>query len=230
MDRIGYAAVNVGDRELALGYDEFMSRAKGVSYPFISANIVRRDTQEPVFPPYAIVQATSPDGKARLKVGVLGATRYNPLFLKAGPGNSNLVIVKPEEVLPRYIDEVRAKSDVVILLAALHKEEAKRIVRRVPGIRFVVAAYGGIITAREEKEAGAWLLYAGNQGKRVGETRVFLGGDHEVLAAETYMHLLTARYPHDQKMLDFVNRVAAEVQKTKTQAQAATTAGSQASK
>jgi 2',3'-cyclic-nucleotide 2'-phosphodiesterase (5'-nucleotidase family) len=234
MSRLGYAVVNVGDRDLSMGYDEFRARTAGATFPFVSSNLVRQDTREPVFDPYRVVDAVSPDGSRKLRVGVIGATRYNPLFLKAGPEQSNLVIVKPVESVKRVIDEVREKSDVIVLLAALHKEEAKRIVRAVPEIDFVVGSYGGIITARDEKEGETWLLYSGNQGKRVGETRVYLDDAKSITSVVTNLYLLGARYPANQPMLEFVERTHAEIEELKRnaggEAVAAPTAGQAASR
>ncbi len=230
MDQLGYAAANVGDRELVIGYDAFVKRTAGARLPFISSNIVRQDTAEPVFKPYTVVKAKSPDGSASLKVGLVGATRFNPLFLKAGPEGSNLVIAKPEEALPQYVEEVRKQADVVVLLAALHKEEARRIVQSVPGIDLVVGAYGGMISVREEKAGDAWLLYAGNQGKRVGETRVYLQADRRIQSAETYLHMLSAVYPSNQPMLDYVNGIHAELKALKGGGQATATTGTQAAR
>lgn len=208
MSRIGYRVVNVGDRDLRMGYEEFAKWTEPARFPFVSANIVRRDTQQPVFDPFTIVELSSSDGGRPLRVGVVGVARFNPLFLKSGPDGSSLVIVKGEEVVGRYVSELRSKVDLVVLLAALHKEEAKRIVRSAPGIDFVVGSYGGMISAREEIEGSTRLLYAGNQGKRLGETRVYLDDQGQVLSADTYMHYLTARYPSDQAMLDHVARVS----------------------
>jgi len=200
----------------------------------VSSNVVRQDTQEPVFDPYGVVEAVSPDGSRKLRVGVIGATRYNPLFLKAGPEQSNMVIVKPVESVKRYIGEVRERSDVVVLLAALHKEEARRIVQAVPEIDFVVGSYGGIITTQDEKEGETWLLYSGNQGKRVGETRVYLDDSNGITSVATNLYLLSARYPANQPMLDFVERTHAEIKELEQaadgEAAAAPAAGQAASR
>ena len=218
MSLLGYDVVNVGDRDLRLGYAEFLKRTEKASFPFVSANVVRRDTKEPVFAPYKIVEATSADGANSIKVGVIGAARYNPLFLKTGPDGSSLVILKGEESIGRYVTELRPQVDLVVLLAALHKEEAKRIVRAAPGIDFVVGSYGGMITTQDELEGSTRLLYAGNQGKRLGETRVYLGDERQVLSAETHLHYLTARYPGDPAMLEHVARVAKQAAIAKKQA------------
>jgi 2',3'-cyclic-nucleotide 2'-phosphodiesterase (5'-nucleotidase family) len=218
MSRLGYAACNVADRELALGYDAFVERTQGASFPFLSANIVRQDTQQPVFKPYVTVTATSPNGAVSHNVGLIGATRFNPLFLKAGPEGSSLVIAKPEDVLARYVEAVRKEADLVVLLAALHKEEAKRIVSKVPGIDFVVGAYGGMVTLEDEKAGpSTWIGYAGNQGKRVGETRLYLNAERQVASVNTTMHLLSAVYPSDPAMLGFVNQVLADLANRKSE-------------
>ncbi len=222
MGRMGYQAVNVGDRDLNMGYEEFARRTAGAEFPFVSSNIVRRDSKEPVFDPYVIVEIASPDGGRRLKVGVIGVARFNPLFLKSGPDGGNLVILKGEEVVGRYVAEIRPQVDLVVLLAALHKEEAKRIIRAAPGIDLVVGSYGGMITAHEELEGSTRLLYAGNQGKRVGETRVYLDEQGTIRSADTIMHYLTGRFPANQAMLELVNRVSERAAIAKKEAAEAT--------
>ena len=212
MERLGYQVINVGDRDLNRGYDTFKARTAGVKIPFVSSNIVRQDNGNPVFNPYTIVEAKSKSGN-KIKVGVIGASRYNPLFLKSGPGDSKLVIKKAEDTVPEYVKSLQGKVDVIVLLAALHKTEAQRIVQAAPGIDFVISNYGGIVTAQQEKVGKTELLYSGNQGKRVGETRVyFADGSKTVQSTRTTMHMLTARYPHDEAMLRFVN---AELKKAK---------------
>lgn len=224
MGRLGYAAVNVGDRELVTGYDDFMKKAQAASFPFVSTNFVRQDTKEPVFKPYVIVEAKG-KGKTPVRVGVLGVVRYNPVFQKAGPGTSNVVIAQPIEMLQKYLPEVRKKADVVVLLASLHKDDARAIARGLPGIDFVLGAFSGIVTAQDEVEGKTHLRYTGNQGKHVGESRVSLGADRQVVSVTHYTHMLQARYPNDDTMLAFVNRALAKIHEDQKPAQAPATGG-----
>ena len=214
MGKLGYRAANVGLRDLNLGYDAFMKRIKGAAFPFISSNVVQKDTGEPVFKPYVILDVEMSAGR-KLKVGVLGAVRYNPVFLKAGPDDSNLVIARPETMIGRFLPEVREKSDIVVLLAALHREDAKTIAGKVEGIDFVLGAYGGAFSVRDEVVGNTWIFYTGNQGKRVGETRLFFNGQGEMAKPLSYMHYLTNRYPDKQEMLDFVSSVVVKVNAAK---------------
>ena len=210
MNRLGYRASNVGERDLVLGYDAFVARIAGAKFPFISTNIIRKDTGKPVFAPYEVFEVARPTGDP-VRIGVLGVARFNPIFLKSGPENSNLVIRKPEEAVAEYLGEVRGKADVVELLAALHKEDARAIVRALPGIDVVIGSYGGMYTTRDEREGDTVLAYSGNQGKRVGETRLFLGDDRKILSTTTFLYFLTAAYPAIDEWTAYVSTVAASV-------------------
>jgi 2',3'-cyclic-nucleotide 2'-phosphodiesterase (5'-nucleotidase family) len=207
MVRLGYRAANVGERDLSLGYDEFVRRTEHADFPFVSANIVRRDTREPVFDPYLILDVETEASDEPVRVGVLGVVRFNPVFLRSGPDDSDLVILPPLEAVKRYVEEVRERSDVVVLLAAIHRDDAHIIAKEVPGIDIVLGSYGSIYSTREETEGDTLICYAGNQGRRVGESRVFVDEGGKVERVTSFMHILTARYPSDPEMQDYVMEV-----------------------
>jgi 2',3'-cyclic-nucleotide 2'-phosphodiesterase (5'-nucleotidase family) len=208
MERLGYQAANVGEREVRIGYDDFQKRVKSSRLQFVSANFVLQETQQPVFSPHIVVDAVAPDGQTRRRVGVVGAVRYNPLFLKDGPEGKKMVIAHPVERVRKEVEALRAKKvDLVVLLVSMHKDDARRIAAEVEGIDYILGAYGGTVTAFAEKEGDCSILYCGNQGKNVGETRIFLGAQGGVARDTTHMHLLTGAYPADPEMLHFVQSV-----------------------
>jgi 2',3'-cyclic-nucleotide 2'-phosphodiesterase (5'-nucleotidase family) len=210
MGRLGYSVVNVGDRDIRMGYPDFAARTAGLPFTFVSANIVDRVTQRPIFKPHAIVEMPAAEGGGVLRVGVVGAVRFNPVFLKAGPDGGNIVIVHPLDRVRAEVEALRAQHvHVVVLLAALHKNDAVALAREVPGIDFVFGSYGGLVTTTEERHGDATLLYCGNRGQRLGETRVFLK-EGAIAGAQSKLHTLTRHYPADQAMLDFVNTVPRE--------------------
>jgi 2',3'-cyclic-nucleotide 2'-phosphodiesterase (5'-nucleotidase family) len=211
MKKLGYKAVNIGERDLNLGYDDFIKRTKGLPMSFISTNIVKQGTKEPVFSPFAVVDVKGTSGE-RVRVGVLGVDRYSPVWQKAGPSETNLAMASPADMIATYLPEVRAKSDVIVLLAALSKEDAHELAKQFPDIDLVLGAYGGIISTVEETEGRARIYYTGNQGKRIGESRITLDAKRRVADVTSYLHFLTAHYPEDKAMQD---SIAAIVAKTK---------------
>ncbi len=211
MDKLGYAVANVGERDLALGYEEFRKKTAGIGIRFVSSNVVRQDSREPVFEPHAILDVPRGAGKPPLRVGVLGVTRYSPVWLKQGPDGSSLVIAPPLDMVRRYLPEIRPECDVVVLLAALSNADAHRIAREVPGLDLVLGSYGGVVSTVEEIEGSTRIVYTGNQGQRVGETRIYLGSSRPQgpLSSDSYIHHLSARYPDDESFRAFVQEALA---------------------
>ena len=214
MVRLGYRVVNVGERDLILGFDEFQRRTAGLPLSFVSINIVKQGSTDPVFKPYTVLDVPGPGGKP-VRVGVFGAVRFNPVWQKAGPGGENMAIVSPLDAAKRYVPELRQKSDVVVFLAALSKDDSQRIAQEVPGIDFVLGAYGGIYNTLDETVGETHVIYTGNQGKRIGETRIFVGEDRRVRQSVSFLHFLTSRYPDDPAMTGYVNDVLTKVAKLK---------------
>ena len=203
MASLGYRAINVGERDLGLGYDDFKARTAGIDVAFVSSNIVKQGTKEPVFAPYVVLDAKGADGKP-IHVGVLGVVRYTPVWQKAGPDGSNLAVTRPADAIATYLPELESKSDVVVLLAAIAKDDAYEIARRFPGIDIILGAYGGIVSTVDENVAGVRVYYTGNQGKRIGESRIALDASRHVADVTSYLHFLSARYPEDKAMKDVV--------------------------
>src|SRR5262249_32794467 len=146
--QLGTKAVNVGERDLTLGYEDFVQRTEGLGMSFLSTNIVKQGTKDPVFPPYAVFEVKGTSGKP-VRIGVLGVVRYSPVWQQAGRPGTNLGIASPADVIAKYLPEVRAKSDVVVLLAALSKEDAHDLAKRFQDLDLVFGAYAGVWSALE---------------------------------------------------------------------------------
>jgi len=213
MERLGYKVINVGERDIRMGYPDFARRTEGTPFKYVSANIIDRQTKEPVFDPHAVVEVAAPDGKNTVRVGVIGAVRFNPVFLKSGPEGSNIVIDHPLARVKREIDALQKKNvDLIVLLAALHKKDALSMARELPEIDYVLGSYGGLVTPREEKAGDVTLLYCGNRGQRIGESRVFFDKDDRstIEFQLNKLHVLSRVYPVDHDMLNFLNSIPRE--------------------
>jgi 2',3'-cyclic-nucleotide 2'-phosphodiesterase (5'-nucleotidase family) len=210
MKRLGYKAINVGERDLMLGYDDFMKRTEGLGMAFVSTNIVEQGTKDPVFPPSTVIQVKGTDGKT-VRVGVLGVDRYTPVWQKAGPKGTNLAMAPPADMIATYLPALRAKSDIVVLLAAISKEDAHELAKQFQDIDLILGGYGGIYNTVEESEGRVGIYYTGNQGKRIGESRVTFDPASHAPEVTSYLHFLTAHYPEDKTMQDAIAGVLAKM-------------------
>ncbi len=109
MDMMEYSVLNVGESDLVLGEDFLSEKESVVSFPFISANIVDEETGELFFEPYFIKEM-----KNGLKVGVIGILNERYVV------NSDTLSITPhKEAIDRFLPELKANSDIVIVLAHL---------------------------------------------------------------------------------------------------------------
>jgi 2',3'-cyclic-nucleotide 2'-phosphodiesterase (5'-nucleotidase family) len=204
MEKLGYAVVNVGERDVRDGYDEFVARTQGLALRFVSANLVRSDTRKPVFEPRAVVELAPEGAPRKIRVGIVGVARYNPVFLKQGPEGSNIVVTHHVDSVKEQVRALEAENvDAIVVLAALHVADAKAIAEQVPGIDFILGAYGGIF--QEEVVGQTAVLFCGNRGQRIADVRVFLEQRPLAVSADVAMHFLTRDYPESSEMRRFVD-------------------------
>ena len=71
MNRMGYQAMAVGNHEFNFGLGVLRRAEAQAVFPFLSANSLLVDTDEPAFPPYLVV------GAGDVRIGVLGLTTPN---------------------------------------------------------------------------------------------------------------------------------------------------------
>lgn len=104
MEKIGCAALNIGEYDLAGGYDFLKKLEQNTSVPFVSANLYLVETGQPAFDPYIVIE------KNDLKMGIIGVTDnlsgdikelYKLDYLAEGQ---------------KYIEEIRTDVDILIIL------------------------------------------------------------------------------------------------------------------
>jgi len=205
MEKLGYEVVNVGERDIRMGYDDFRRRTEDAPFRFVSANIVDKETKKPVFEPRAVVELEQEGVERKVRVGVTGVARYNPAFLKRGPEGSSMIIAHHVEAVRAQVKALEDEGvDFVVVLVALPMTDAKRIAEEVPGIDYVFGAYGGMY--KQEDIGPTSVVYCGNRGQRIAEARVVVKGESEaVVDHDTIrMHFLTREYPDSNEMVRFL--------------------------
>ena len=218
MSRLHYAAANVGERDLYVGMAHLQEWTRKTPLPLLSSNLVYQDSGDPVFLRTLVktFPAGPPGGKKKLRVGVMGLTRMNAGLAATAPDGRSIVTVDPVTTAKSTVPELRKKSDLLVALVTLNLEESKELVSQVPGIDIVLGGFGALETsvATSQPPGGGpatRILYIGNQGKKVAETRVLLA---EAAAAPVQLVsnviALGTQVPDDPAIMDLVekNRIA----------------------
>ena len=178
MADIGYAAANVGEKDLKLGADylKYVSGFTGV--PLISANIIDF-AGAPVFQQYVLAQ---PDNATAAVIGIV-STEFKEEIESLAP---DLIVEEYDLILEGLVEKLRPKADVLILLAHAGEEETSAIARQFPEIDLIIASHVGDDPMPGPIGAGdVPILFAGMKGMHAGVARLDMSKGRVELASYT---------------------------------------------
>ena len=172
MNLMGYDAMALGPKELALGATALQQWIAEAQFAVLSANAVWRETGDLVGQPYLILDLGGQ------RVGIIGLTR------QPGEKLADVEVLDLDETLSKVVPEVARQAETVVLLTNLPFEDAQGLARTVPGLDLVVAALPGQLPDRAMRiaETGALVVVAdqpseGHTGRRVGRLQATLESD-----------------------------------------------------
>jgi hypothetical protein len=142
------------------------------------------------------------------------------------------VTVDPLAAAEKRVPALKQKCDIVVALVALGLEEARQLPKKVNDIDLVVGADStpgrtGMITRAddfpEDTQFGRTrLLFAGDQGKVLGDVRLFFDAKRAVASTQRTIIQLTRDWPDDSKLAEIMETVKVginELNKQQTLAQ-----------
>jgi hypothetical protein len=194
MERLGYAAVGIGEHDLALDAEHYESLTAEATFARLSGNLVRASSGEPRWTPTTVVES------AGRRIGLLSLTRFNPAFVRSLPDGDTLLVESPLEAARRLVPRLREEAELVVLLANMPMDDARLLVRQVEGIDLVLGTWDGTLSGGiPVREGGTTLIYAGQLGQHLAEVRLHFreGRQPDV---ELFMHTLDRFYPEDEAM------------------------------
>lgn len=123
--------------DFAYGPDKFKALVDELDYPMLAINCYEKESDELVFPPYEIKELNG------LKIGVIGiaATIIDKVMPKHF--SEGLYFTLGNEELPKYIDELKNKKDVdlVVVLSHLGYPQELKMANEVDGIDVLLSAH-----------------------------------------------------------------------------------------
>ena len=153
-ETIGYDAVNVGGYDLAAGYTFLKSIADSTSIPFLSANLLDKESGDHVFDPYIIID------RPPFKIGVVGVTNLLP---------PNVTEIAMEDYLSTgktLIKELKEKTHLVIMLVNADKKDKGKVIQEFADADYIFISRDTQKTHRTQAQATGPIIYSpGKQGK-----------------------------------------------------------------
>jgi 2',3'-cyclic-nucleotide 2'-phosphodiesterase (5'-nucleotidase family) len=201
MSLMGYDAMALGPKELSLGLDTLRQRMAEAEFPMISANVVLSGTQQLLAEPYVILE------RAGQKLGVIGLTRHP----SSSPAGMQVLDVK--QAAERYVPEVAAQADTVIVLTNLDEGTARALAAAVPGIDLVVTAVPPNFPTSATRAPGtntlvvvADLASPAHSGRAIGRLAVRLQPDGSLTNEQWQTLWMDKRIADDPEMAALLAR------------------------
>ena len=158
--RIGYQAVGVGGLDLAAGVDFLKELARRDGFAWLSANLVDKTSQKPVF----LSNLSLTVGQARLTViGLTGA---------ANPPAPGLAILPWEKALPPLLAQASQAGEMVVLLSSLPEAENRKIAAAYRTLNLIIQSQAQADSIAEPGGNQAIITNVTPGGKDIGILKI----------------------------------------------------------
>jgi 5'-nucleotidase len=158
---MGVDAVNVGDLDLWMGIPFLREEAKK-GFPLTSANILFKTDRRPIFSPYIIKELNG------VRFGIFGLIQNTspPLRIEV---LDNIFVSDPIVVAKSMVQELKSKSDIIILLSDLGKRIDQILATEVPRINFILGGHDGEMIPDPIKVGDTWIFQHYHKGMYMGQ-------------------------------------------------------------
>ncbi len=136
MNRLGYDVWEPGNHDLDISQDNLRKLTSIASFPTVSANLVDQNGGYPLRnKPYVIIV------RGGLKIGIIGLMSQELYGLVNQQNLTGLKVLSPSETAQHWIDEIRPKVDLVILLTHEGADEDSVLAREIHGADVIVGGH-----------------------------------------------------------------------------------------
>lgn len=160
---LGYDALGIGDDDLTLGRDFLLDLSRGAHFPFISSNLLDKQTKEALFRTHVILE------KGGLTIGIFSLV--SPYFLSNESDSTirGITFQEPFDKARDIIAQIRSQADLVVLLSHLGFTADIELAETVPGIDVIVGGHSGRSLSYPMRIKDTLIVQLGSKGLHVGE-------------------------------------------------------------
>ena len=162
---MGYDAFTPGELDLSLGIDDLIKMSRLADFPFLAANLLNSQSNEPIFKPYVIKEIKEVGG---MKVGIFGL-----ISNRFPAGREKFKIVDPIETAKKVIEVLKPQCRVIVVLAHLEADEERMLADKVHGIDFIVNGHRTRAQAAPQLVNHTQIFVAGARGEFLGQADLF---------------------------------------------------------
>ena len=173
----GFDAATLGNHEFDYGWQTAQKFIGIAHYPIVCANVVDAEGKLMAPKPYVILKANG------VRVAVIGAMMKDLERMTTPKTRGPWRVLPVLETVRRYVDEVRSKSDIIVLLGHIASEEEQDVLRWLPEVSISITGHDhrGLSTA--VKLDGRVVVRAKGYGEELGRLDLRVDVDKKKLVS-----------------------------------------------
>jgi 2',3'-cyclic-nucleotide 2'-phosphodiesterase (5'-nucleotidase family) len=164
MNAAGYDALTLGNHDFDHGQAVLKARAAEAGFPFLAANI----TEESTGAPPAWVKPYLVKTVAGIRFGIIGLANSSTPVISKASNSKGLKFAHEQDALKQILPQVKAKSDLVIVLAHEGIDQDQILAANVAGIDVIVSAHTHVEQRQPKVVNGTIIVHAGYKAQYVG--------------------------------------------------------------
>ena len=210
LDRMGYVAVNLGERDVAFGMDYLRGLVGALEgeLALLSANLLPVDEaaslEDVDWPckPFVIRQVTMGGQSRRVAIAGVMSERFAPTVAQLA---SEARVAPPARVLPGLLRQLEAQSDFVILLAQTTSVEAVALAKAAPGVDVIVCGHRRHVPAKVEHEAARPRIFeSGSMGRYVATLELTVDSAGQLTSGDLEFEIIDKGYARAPVMEELI--------------------------
>ena len=185
-EKLNCDVINVGYHEFASGFDQLKELSRNTAIPFVSANILNSNDDQPVFMPYRIIE------RGGINFGIIGLTdlvsdTIAGIILEDFSISGNI-----------YLSKIRKEVDISILLINSDRSTYKNFPEIFPEADLIFTSGSVFMTMpmMDQEEDGPFVFSSGREGRYISQVKINMVDDEESLINRSYY----------QAKIDYINK------------------------
>jgi 5'-nucleotidase / UDP-sugar diphosphatase len=206
LNKMGVNAMTVGNHEFDFGLKNFLALKKQAAFPFLSSNLVWKQSGQLVAEPYARFKISE-----KVYLTVIGATTPEMITITKSMNTSRLDALNPVDTVNKFF-RASAKKGPVILLSHNKHVTDEAIAKKSPGLVAIIAGHDHLLFNPPEMVGKVPVFQAFEKGRYLGrlDLQVDTITGRTALASYQYMPI-TADIALDPEIKQIVDSYAAQL-------------------
>jgi 5'-nucleotidase len=176
MNKLHYDALTIGNHEFDKGSEVLAAMIDEAKFPFLAANLSFNE-KSPLYKktlPYTIIDCKG------CTVGIIGLVT-DEVRIISNIGEHTKVL-DPARSAQKYINEIKNKTDLIIILSHLGYEEDKKLSGKISGANIIIGGHSHTTTykptiVKDLNNNDVIIVQAGEFGKNLGSLKVSVDND-----------------------------------------------------